>query len=350
MLGLFAFASCEKDADKIMVAENPAPAALAALPAFTGFNLDNAANELTFSWSASDFGFKSSTTYTLQVDSANKNFAKPVTILSTSELTGKISVGNFNKLLLAAGYETFDINHSMEMRVIATIHADVKTVVSATSSFVVAPYAVEFPPIYMCGAATGGWDWTKGVEVRSSAPKVYTTIAYFIKGETFRFFAQANWDPTSYNYPYFTTVDSKFSNANDGDKNFKVEAASGYYEIVCDLKTKSVSMTSVPTPKMFMTGAAVGGWNWTTDYVTMTWKSNGIFEATTDFIKGETFRFFAQADWGPTSYNYPYFTKVDALFENANDGDKNLRFIGTTGNFKIKLNMLDKIVTMTPAK
>jgi hypothetical protein len=84
----------------------------------------------------------------------------------------------------------------------------------------------------------------------------------------------------------------------------------------------------------------------------MTWKSNGIFEATTDFINGEAFRFFAQKDWGPTSYNYPYFAggTVSNLFENANDGDKNFRFTGTTGNFKITLNMLDKIVTMTAAK
>jgi hypothetical protein len=115
-----------------------------------------------------------------------------------------------------------------------------------------------------------------------------------------------------------------------------------------DLKNKIVEIEAVDEPKMFMTGAALGGWDWTTNYVQMTWKSNGLFEATTEFINGETFRFFAQQDWGPTSFNYPYFTSgsVDALFVNADDGDKNFRFTGTTGTYKITLNMVDLIIEM----
>jgi hypothetical protein len=190
--------------------------------------------------------------------------------------------------------------------------------------------------------------------MRSSAPKVYQTIAYFLKGETFRFFAQPDWGPTSYNYPYFSggTVDAKLEDAQDGDNNFKVLGETGYYDITVDLKNLTVTMTAVAEPVMYMTGAALGGWDWTTNYVQMTWKSNGIFEATTEFISGEAFRFFAQPDWSPVSYNYPYFAdgSVDPLFENAQDGDSNFRFIGTTGMYKIRLNMLDLIITMSPAK
>jgi hypothetical protein len=208
--------------------------------------------------------------------------------------------------------------------------------------------------IYMVGAATGGWDWDSEVEMRSTAPEVYQTIAYFINGETFRFFAQPDWGPTSYNYPWFAggSVDSDLEDALDGDNNFKVVGATGYYDITCDLANKTVTMTPVAEPVMYMTGAALGGWDWTTNYVQMTWVSNGIFEATTEFINGEAFRFFAQADWSPTSYNYPYFADgdVDALFEDALDGDNNFKFLGTTGNYKITLNLLDKIVTMESAK
>jgi len=99
-----------------------------------------------------------------------------------------------------------------------------------------------------------------------------------------------------------------------------------------------------------MTGTATGGWDkpGTGASVSMTYISPGVFEATTTFTNGGAFRFFPQADWSPTSYNYPYFTTVDANFVNANDGDKNLQFVGTTGSHKINVNLTTKVVTFTP--
>jgi starch-binding outer membrane protein SusE/F len=71
----------------------------------------------------------------------------------------------------------------------------------------------------------------------------------------------------------------------------------------------------------------------------------GVFKATTAF-QNDTFRFFAQANWGPDSFNYPFFTTVDSKFENGNDGDKNLRFIGTPGTFTITVDLNNKTVQM----
>jgi hypothetical protein len=214
----------------------------------------------------------------------------------------------------------------------------------------VTPYATDFPPIYMVGSATGGWDWTKSVEVRSTGPSKYYTVAYFLNNETFRFFKQFDWGPTSYNYPFFDGgfVSDSMENAADGDQNFRVLAPTGYYGVTVNLKTKIVDFDAVDEPLMFMTGAAVGGWDWTTNYVQMTWVKYGVFEAETEFINGEAFRFFAQKDWGPTSFNYPYFAdgSVDPLFENAADGDSNFKFIGTTGTYKVTVNLLDFTVTM----
>ncbi len=354
VLGLLSFGACEKDETKAYISENPVGSTIQSVPSFAEFSLDNAGNMLNFSWTAADFGFQAAVTYTLQIDSATKNFSDPINVLSVGALSASVTVGDFNKAMLDAGYEEYDSEHAMEMRVKATVSSLVAPVYSGSASFSVAPYATAFPPIYMCGAATGGWDWTKGVEMRSSAPKVYQTIAYFLNGEAFRFFAQPDWGPTSYNYPFFSsgTVDAKLEDAQDGDHNFKVTGATGYYDITVDLKNLTVTMTAVDEPVLYMTGAALGGWDWTTNFVQLTWISNGIFEATTEFINGEAFRFFAQADWGPTSYNYPYFDdgSVDPLFENAGDGDSNFRFTGTTGVYKIKVNMLDLIITMSAAK
>jgi hypothetical protein len=241
----------------------------------------------------------------------------------------------------------------LQFRVIAFINKNVAPVYSDVVEAKITPYATSFPPIYMTGAATGGWGWTlyQYKDLRSSAPSVYSTIAYFLNGETFRFFKQTDWNPTSWNYPYFTTVDADLTNANDGDSNFRVVAATGYYTITVNMKTKTVVMEPAPDQVMFMTGSGVGSgaWGWNPgEYVTMTWLSNGIYRATAGFINGGAFRFFAQTGWS-TSYNYPYFDggSVTPLLENANDGDKNFKVVGASGSYTITVNIIDKIVTMT---
>ena len=75
ILGLVSFFACEKDEDKVFISEDPTTSVLETLPSFDNFLLENTASELTFTWSAADFGFQSATTYTLQIDSATKVFS-----------------------------------------------------------------------------------------------------------------------------------------------------------------------------------------------------------------------------------------------------------------------------------
>lgn len=345
--------SCEKDKENVMLKETIESNELSSLTASSfALTLENANNLFqTFTWDSIDFGFKSVVTYVVQADKKSNNFSSPISVaVVTNSKTAGIKVGDFNKLLLNAGFEP-GVAVLMQFRVKATIHPTVAPVYSNSVEANVTPYATTFPPIFMTGAATGGWNWDMYVykELRSTAPNVYQTIGRFISGEAFRFFKQANWGPDSWNYPFFTgTVSALFENANDGDSNFKFIGATGYYIVTVNMNTKSVSMESVSEPVLFMTGAAVGGWNWDTDFVQMTWKSNGIFQATTDFIQNEAFRFFGQAGWGPIGYNYPHFSggTVTALLVNAQDGDSNFKFVGATGSYKVTVNMLDKVITM----
>jgi hypothetical protein len=176
-------------------------------------------------------------------------------------------------------------------------------------------------------------------------PGVFEAEADF-SVEAFRFFAQADWGPTSYNYPYFSSVDPIFENAADGDSNFKYIGTPGIQKVTVDLINKTVTLGDPPEPELYMTGQALNGWSWDEGvYITMDYDA-GEFEATATFTNGETFRFFAQTDWGPTSYNYPFFTTVDSDFENAGDGDSNFRYIGTTGSRTIHVNMTTKVVTL----
>ncbi len=352
---LLVFFSCEKDEDRVVL---PADVEANTFTSLTSdafiLNMDNAADVFqSFSWTNVDYGFDVAKTYKIQIDSTGKNFANPIDVLTVSNaLTGLISVGDFNKVLLNMGLDP-ESPVDLDFRVATIINNNVDPVYSNVHTVTVTPYATVFPPIYMCGSATGGWDWTKDVEMRSFAPSKYYTIAYFLNGETFRFFKQRDYEPTSYNYPYFDGgfVTDSMENANDGDKNFKVLSPTGYYAITVDLKKKTVDFDAVAEPDMYMTGDALGGWDWSTNFVKMTWKKHGVYEAETEFINGKAFRFFDQADWNPTSYNYLHFPagSVDELFVNAEDGDKNFKFVGTTGMYKITVNFLDKTVTLEEA-
>jgi hypothetical protein len=345
------FAGCEKEGEKVVLKETITANDINNLSASSFVLLmDDAADVFdTFGWTTVDFGFPAEITYTVQFDTTGNDFANAADLITvTSELSAEVIIGEFNKLLLANGYAA-DVPVTLQFRVMAVVNSNVEPVYSNPAEATVTPYAVVFPPIYMCGSGTGGWSWNSDVEVRSTQPNVYSTIAYFYQDGAFRFFKQADWGPTSYNYPYFTgSVSVFFENALDGDLNFKFIGASGYYRVTVNMTAKSVALESVAEPKMFMTGQTLGGWDWSTNFVQMTWKSDGIFEATTDFSTSGAFRFFAQQDWGPTSYNYPYFAEgtVTPLLINANDGDKNFTFVGTDGTFKITLNMLDLIITM----
>jgi starch-binding outer membrane protein SusE/F len=344
--------SCKKDIETVVIKESLTQNALSSLsPATVVLSMDNAASTFqTFRWTHVDYGFNAVETHVLQFDLKSDNFKSPIALGTvTGDTSLVVKVGDINKLMLSSNMSP-DVAVDLQFRVVTTINSAIAAINSNIAEAKVTPYATSFPPIYMCGAATGGWSWDPYVykEMRSSAPNVYKTVAKFLNGETFRFFKQVGWSPTAYNYPYFTgTVSNLFTNASDGDSNFRFTGTTGYYEITVSMSSKSVAMTAVDEPVLYMTGAALGGWDWSTNFVKLTWKSNGIFQATTDFAV-EAFRFFKQAGWGD-SYNYPWFAggTVSPLFTNANDGDSNFKFVGTPGSYTITVNLLDKIVTMT---
>jgi hypothetical protein len=347
------FVGCEKDKSNVIIKSSITPNSLSDLSATTFvLNRDNAADNFqTFKWTSVNYGFTASEKFTIQFDLKANNFSSPANLLTvTHDTTASITVGDLNKAMLTAGLSP-DVAATLQFRIKTMIHDSIPAIYSNIFEASVTPYATTFPPIFMTGAATGGWGWGQYVykELRSTAPNIYQTIGYFLSGEAFRFFKQTDWNPVSWNYPYFTgTVSALFVNALDGDSNFKFTGTSGYYQVTVNMTTKSVDMVAMPDQVLFATGAALGGWDWSTNYIQLTWKSNGIYQATTDFVV-ETFRFFGQKDWGPTGYNYPWFAggTVSALFENANDGDKNFKFIGTPGSYTVTVNLIDKTVTMT---
>ena len=345
----FAFASCEDDAVKATLKANVAANELQA-PATAAYVLSlDIKDEImeTFEWTATDFGFQAAVSYRLELDLSDNDFSEPIVLATTNDLEAAIKVGPLNDQLLGLGL-TPDEATSVKIRVVSTVGDNAPTVLSDVQAITITAYATSFPPIYGMGAGLKGWGpWPdNAVEWQSAEFKKYETVAYFTSGQAFRWFAQADWGPTSYNYPFFTTVDALFVNAGDGDSNLKVAGASGWYKVNVNLKDKIVTALAVDEPQLHMMGAGLNGWGpWNDKEVKMTYIKPGLFSVQATFSVG-AFRFFAQADWGPISYNYPYFTSVAADFENAGDGDSNLKFIGTPGSRKITVDLNAKTVTL----
>jgi len=352
LFALVLVTSCTDDATKpalkATVTANEFLAPAAASYVLTATNANNVLE--TFKWTAPNFGFASSITYKVQMDKASGTFAAPIEIGSVNnKLEVAVKVSDMNTKLLGLGLVP-EQAASIKLRVVSSINDKVAPVVSSEKTISVTPYATSFPSVWGMGAGLNGWGpWTdpnKAVEVVGISFQVNEMVARLTNGEAFRFFAQYDWNPNSYNYPYFTTVDAKFENANDGDKNFKFVGTTGWYKVTVNFNTKTVTAVSVNEPVLFMMGAGLNGWGpWNSKEVKMTYKKPGVFEANPTF-QVESFRFFAQNDWGPTSYNYPFFSGgVDSKFENANDGDKNFKYIGTPGAYKVRVDLNAKTVT-----
>jgi hypothetical protein len=305
----------------------------------------------TFNWTAPDYGFSAGILYRVEMDKEGNDFAAPFELAETRQLTASVTVSALNSGMLALGLNPFEAS-GVEFRVISIVNSNVANVYSNIETATVTPYATSFPSIWGMGAALKGWGpWPdNAVEWPSQQYKKYEQIAYLQNGAAFRFFEQLDWGPTSYNYPYFTTVSAVFENAGDGDSNFKVAAATGWYLVQVDLIAKTVTATATNEPIMYMTGAGIGGWDQPGQGVSvkMTYLRPGVFFATANFVANGAFRFFAQANWGPDSYNYPYFTSVDPLFENAADGDSNLKYIGLSGPQTVIVDINEKTVVVAP--
>jgi starch-binding outer membrane protein SusE/F len=345
------FSSCEDD-NINAVLKNEVAANELKTPSDGSYVLtlnDKDATMETFEWTTPDFGFNAGVNYRLQIDVPGNDFANAEELASTNSTSAEIQVGAINDILLGLGL-TPEEAAEVELRVISSIGPQAEPVISNTITVSVTPYATSFPPIWGMGAALKGWGpWPdNAVEWQSSEFKKYETIAYFTNGQAFRWFAQQDWGPTSYNYPFFTSVSPVFENANDGDSNLKVAGATGWYSVSVDLAAKTVTAEEVDEPVLYMMGAALNGWGpWPDNAVKMTYVQPGVFVADAEFkVENESFRFFAQADWGPTSYNYPFFTTVDANFENANDGDSNFRFVGSAGTLKVTVDLNNKTVVV----
>ncbi len=222
------------------------------------------------------------------------------------------------------------------------------------------------------GAFDAGWGWTSPVEIPCTGTNVYSGYIALrnIAGDNnnFRFFTEKdNWG-SGVNYPTFVangyTIDEKFAEKDDGDKNFAFVGSSATYHIEINAVAKTITLTQdgaegCDYTNLYAVGAGVpdAGWGWTSP-INLPCQGNGVYSSVMNLNNNggadNNFRFFTEKDnWG-SGVNYPSYVSdgytVDAKFEDAQDGDNNFAFVGTTGLYRVDIDTVNKTIIVAEGK
>jgi hypothetical protein len=219
----------------------------------------------------------------------------------------------------------------------------------------------NYDQLWVVGAGANGWNWDNPVQISCTGTGVYEGNIN-LKNDAFRFFTDAvtQWSSTSFNYPYYEnegyTIDSRLENAGDGDSNFRFTGTPGDYGLTIDDVNKTITLSDpiklCELDQLWLVGAGVpdAGWGWDSP-VALPCTGAGVYSGQVTFAN-DAFRFFTDAtlEWGSPSFNFPYYVgegyTIDANFEDALDGDNNVRFIGTPGTYTLTIDTVNRTITL----
>ena len=322
---------------------------------------EGAANNpaLTFTFEKAKYSVATGVTYTLQFAKAGTQFAAPIDIANNTTTNITITVGTLNLQALQLGVIPFT-QGTIEARIRATIGSNLSDPqYSDTVNILVTPFGCLDQ--YAVGAALvgTGWGWSSPT-IMSCNDNVLKSNVNFTN-DAFRFFTEnGNWG-SGRNYPYYTglgyVITSNLVNANDGDSNFKFMGTPGTHRLILNENNKTiVAYQGTDNSNSFwLVGAATpGGWSWAGDNETELGKiDNGVYEVPVELKNNETFRVWLANDggdsWGSPNKNFPSYIAdgytISSDFVNANDGDSNFRYVGTTAVKRFKVDTVNKTIT-----
>jgi len=328
MLGLLLFA-CESSVEKVVISSNPTAPALAEL-SFTGnFDITNLDGAIIFSWNTSDFGFASSTTYTLEISSTDDFTDNVLTLFTTQKLTGSTTVTDINAALLVWGKELGET---------ATVYYRVSASVSPTNvlystikskDFVPFEVLIDYPMAYVPGAYQG---WSPGDEngrlFSYGFNSLYQGIIRVVDGSNatveFKVTVNPNWDGPNYGGTLTQTGNNYSGTLDASGGNLAVNA--GTYKFDVDISALTINLTK--TDDWGVIGSATAN-GWDADQDMFYNGQRKMWEITTNFTAGE-FKFRANDGW---TLNYGD-NDTDGSLE---EGGANIP-IAEAGNYTVRLD------------
>lgn len=290
----------------------------------------------TFNWSRSFNGYGGTVTYTLQYDSATKNFAAPKDIpVGASLYTKALTQGEMNETALLSGIPGGNTG-KVEYRIKATTAqgaVSYSNVVNVTIASYVPILRFYLPGGYQ-GSTGNGNDWDPGSapelvrDMRSSAlNQLYYIYMYLPAGAEFKVTQGRSWD---INYG------GSGGNLSSGGANLSV-ATAGFYRISVD----RVNMKyDIREGRMGFVGGATGA-GWTPPNVFPTYgmglAANNLFVGLTDFTTGG-WKLIDHNDWnnGDISVlNARSYGSTGGSGSSLLVNDANMPDIATAGRYRV---------------
>lgn len=243
----------------------------------------------TFNWTAADFGFRAAVTYELQVDTAGSNFAEPVSLSTSSNLSfGEVTQERMNSIARTKGLPAGE-TAAMEFRVQATVSDDVNEILSNVITISIIPFeaaVVTVPTLNVPGSYQG---WDPGLASTAiysrEEHEIYDGYIYFGEDNVEFKYAKGDWA--------MNWGDDDADGTLEPDGANIIAPTAGMYYLTSDLNAfthafekRDWGIIGTATP---------GGWDSDTD---MTWdETKGALTITMDMTAGGEYKFRANDDW-----------------------------------------------------
>jgi hypothetical protein len=275
---VIAFAACKKAADLPLYKAGTAPVLTTSTTTIAAQPADSNNVVLTLSWSDPKYSTDSNTyKYTIEIDSATKNFANASTKIVTGVKSATYTAKELNSILLARGYE-YKKPVDMEVRLISSYSNNNERLISNTAGVKITPYLIPpkvTPPasghLFLVGDATQG-GWNNPVPVPSQEFVKLDSVTY---GGVFNLIGGNQYLVLPVNGDWshkYSVADNSIAGLNAGgdfgfdlSSNFPAPATSGIYTIIFNFQSGKFTVTpfngNLPANLFIVGDATSGGWN-----------------------------------------------------------------------------------------
>ncbi|RYY47205.1 MAG: hypothetical protein EOO06_12880 [Chitinophagaceae bacterium] len=367
--------SCDKADELSTFGAGKAPVLSASATAIAALPADSNNTVQTFTWTYPDYATDSGNIkYSIEIDSATKNFSSPLRKTVTAEQTLSFTAKELNAFLVNRLY-AFNVPVSLEARVISSYANNNERLVSNTVAFKVTPYKVPpkvgFPAgnkLWANGAALP-WSWTGAPPTPQSE---FSRLNEETWGGVFNFNANEQFLVLSQNggsNPY----DQKYGVASNqvpditsggafgyyppgtGGDNFKSPASGGWYKMIMDFQSGLFTISNFGNPlpqELYILGdATTGGWNNAPPAPQKFTRINSVeYELTIALTPGKYYKFISNyGNWQPQfGGNSATGTTLSANYGSSSDPDA-VPTPAAAGNYKINVNFASNTYKVTPA-
>jgi starch-binding outer membrane protein SusE/F len=265
VLLVFALGSCTKKENKIYLQGGTPPVLTASANSIALSSKTANDVAITFSWTNPAYTFTTginsqNVTYSLQIDTTGANFTNPLMqqISVSNDLSHSVTVGDLNNYLASFTKLALvtDLQHNVEIRVVATLNNGAAPLPSNVLKFTVVPYetfALD-PPVsgelYITGTAvpTGYTNTPPESQKCNKISKGEFKITFNMQpGKEYKFLSnQAQWQPqygsTSGGTAFSGGIGVNLGNSSDPPAIFTPSVA-GTYTVDLNFKTGKYTVT-----------------------------------------------------------------------------------------------------------